>query len=248
VASTVRGKSALVTGGAKRLGRATALALGAAGANVVVHYRRSEAEAAAVVRELTALGARAWAVGANLGVPGDRRGLIARATELAGPLHVLVNNASTFVPNDLQAVTRDGLFASLDVNAWAPFELGRHFARAADRGHIVNLLDTRVVGPYDASHFAYTASKRLLGVFTQVMALHFAPRVAVNAVAPGLILPPEGEGPAFLESRKAGVPLARAGDPAFVAEAVLFLVTSEFITGQTIFVDGGRHLAGGSDG
>ncbi len=104
------------------------------------------------------------------------------------------------------------------------------------------MLDTRIAGGYDWNHFAYNAAKHMLGLFTTMMAVKFAPRIAVNAVAPGLILPPEGKPVSYIEGLKDSLPLQRIGDPAFVADAILYLVTSEFVTGQVIFVDGGRHV------
>ena len=129
------------------------------------------------------------------------------------------------------------------INAWAPFVLGRALARERRGGCIVNLLDSRITD-YDAEHAAYHLSKRMLATLTRMMALEFAPRVRVNAVAPGLILPPPGEDDGYLERLKRTNPLERHGEPADVAEAVLFLARSLFVTGQTIFVDGGRHMRG----
>lgn len=244
----IRGASALITGSAKRIGRAIALSLAREGVNVVVHYRSSAREAQDLVHELGRLGVRAWTVQADFRKGTELSGVVARAVELAGNLQILINNASTFPRSTFETVTREELAASIESDAWAPFELARQFARQTDAGHIVNLLDTRIAAQFDWRHFAYCAAKDLFGLFTKLMAIHLSPGVAVNAVAPGLILPPEGKGPEYLETLKSELPLRRIGDPAFVAEAVLFLVRSEFITGQTIFVDGGRHLLGGSRG
>lgn len=244
----IRGATALITGSAKRIGRAIALSLAREGANVVVHYRSSAAEAQDLVQELGRLGIRAWTVRADLRELAELSDLVRRAAELAGSLEILVNNASTFPRSTFEDVSREELVASIEADAWPPFELARKFACQTDAGHIVNLLDTRIAAEFDSQHFAYSAAKDLLGRLTKQMAIHLAPRVAVNAVAPGLILPPEGRGPEYLEALKSELPLRRIGDPTFIAEAVLFLVKSEFITGQTIFVDGGRHLLGASRG
>jgi len=244
----IRGATALVTGAARRIGRAIALSLAREGANVVVHYRSSAAEAEGLVRELSRLGVRAWALQADLRELTELNGVVDRAVELAGSLHILVNNASTFPRSTFESVTREELMASIETDTWAPFELARRFARQAGSGHVVNLLDTRIAAQFDWQHFAYCAAKDLFGLFTKLMAIRLAPHVAVNAVAPGLILPPQGKGPEYLETLKADLPLRRIGDPAFIGDAVIFLVKSEFITGQTIFVDGGRHLLGGSRG
>jgi NAD(P)-dependent dehydrogenase (short-subunit alcohol dehydrogenase family) len=244
----VRGTTALITGSARRIGRAIALGLAREGVNVVVHYRSSAAEAEELVEELKHTGVRAWSLQADLRKLTELEGVIDRAVDLAGGLHILVNNASAFSRNTFESVTRDDLASSIETDAWAPFELARRFGRRADGGHVVNLLDTRIAAEFDWEHFAYCVAKDLFALFTKLMALRLAPRVAVNAVAPGLILAPEGKDHAYLEALKSALPLRRIGDPACIAEALLFLVKSEFITGQTIFVDGGRHLLGGSRG
>jgi NAD(P)-dependent dehydrogenase (short-subunit alcohol dehydrogenase family) len=244
----IRGRTALITGSAKRIGRAIALALAREGVNVVVHYRSSAAQSKELVLDLTQMGVRAWSLQADLQKVAELNGVIDRAIDLAGGLHILVNNASAFSRSTFESVTRDDLVASIETGAWAPFELARRFGRQVDGGHVVNLLDARIAVQFDWQHFAYSAAKDLFGLLTKVMAIQLAPRVAVNAVAPGLILAPEGKGQDYLEALKSELPLRRIGDPACIAEAVLFLIKSEFITGQTIFVDGGRHLLGGSRG
>lgn len=241
------GGTALVTGGAKRIGRAISLTLGEHAANVVVHHRSSKADADALVGEINGLGARGWSVEADLADPQQLDGLVGRAVELAGSIDILVNNASEFPRSTFESFTLDELAESINVNAWAPLALGRAFAARVERGHIVNVLDTRIAG-YDWNHVAYHAGKTLLALFTREMALKFAPKIAVNAVAPGLILPPAGKDRAYLEALRESLPLQRVGDPQDVADAVLFLVTSSFITGQVIFTDGGRHLLGARDG
>ncbi|MFH1438613.1 MAG: SDR family oxidoreductase [Pseudomonadota bacterium] len=243
----LEGKTALITGSARRLGRATALALAGAGADIVVHYRGSAAEAERVVEEIGGVGRKAWAIGADLAVRREAEGLIERAAQAAGPLTILVNSASVFPPGGLDTITMDDLQKNIELNAWAPLLLGRKFAAQTETGHIVNFLDTKVAG-YDWGHAAYHASKVMLELFTRMMAIRFAPGIAVNAVAPGLILPPAGKDGQYLEGLKDSTLLKRAGDPKQVADAVLFLVTSEYITGQVIFVDGGRHLKGGDLG
>jgi NAD(P)-dependent dehydrogenase (short-subunit alcohol dehydrogenase family) len=240
VAITSR-KTALVTGAGVRLGRATALALADAGMNVLVHYRRSEGEAAEVCRLVEQRGVRAWPIAADFDEPQSSLRLIDRAVATAGSLDVLVNNAAVFPKDDLHSMTFDHLMAAIRVNAWAPFELGRAFAERVGRGQIVNLLDSRIVD-VDWAHVSYILSKQVLSAMTRMMALDFAPDISVNAVAPGLILPPPGQPLEYLEKRTGTVPLKRHGMPELIARAVVFLSQSEFITGQVIFVDGGRHL------
>ena len=242
-ATPLSAKTALVTGAARRLGAATALALARHGVNVVVHYRSSASEAEQVADAVRRLGPKAWTCPADLAHGEEAGRLFAQARDLAGPIDLLVNNAGIFAAGGLTEFTPDELHANVDVNAMAPLLLAREFAGQGREGVIVNFLDARVVD-YDGAHVAYHLSKRMLFSLTRMMALEFAPRVRVNAVAPGLILPPEGEDAAYLERMASTNPLNRHGDAAHVTEAVLFLLRNDFVTGQVVFVDGGRHLRG----
>lgn len=235
-------RTALVTGAGVRIGRATALALAEAGMNVVVHYRRSQAEALEVCRLVEQRGVAAWPVAADFDEPGASERLLEHALRAAGSVDVLVNNAAGFPEDDLRSLTFDRLMATMRVNAWAPFELSRAFAERVGRGHIVNLLDSRIVDA-DWTHVGYILGKHVLAALTRMTALEFAPDIAVNAVAPGLILPPPGASHEFLDERVGTVPLQQHGTPEQIARAVVFLAESEFVTGEVLFVDGGRHLA-----
>lgn len=241
--SPMKGKTALVTGAAKRLGRTVVLALAENGVNVVLHYGASRAEAEATAKEIRRKRVRAWPIAADLADPDQTCGLVARVVDLAGPLDFLVNNASIFTPSHLTDFTSDDLAANVQVNAVAPLLLARAFAAQKREGAVVNFLDSRIAD-YDREHAAYHLSKRMLHTLTKMMALEFAPRVRVNAVAPGLILPPPGQDESYLRKYRTTNPLQRIGSSAGVAEAVLFLLRSEFVTGQVIYVDGGRHLKG----
>jgi len=236
------GKTALITGAARRIGREIALSLAAEGANVVIHYRGSAAEAEQLAATIRGMGRDAWTIQADLALPVDIDTLIDRALAMAGPINILVNNASAFPQSTIETLTLDALLESVKTDAWAPFALSRNFAKEPNAEHIINLLDTRITSSHDWTHVGYLAAKHILYLFTRMMAVKFAPRIAVNAVAPGLILPPEGKGMDYLESLKDELPAKRIGNPRQVAEAVVFLVHSEFITGQVIYVDGGRHL------
>ncbi len=238
-----RGKTALVTGGAKRLGRAIAMGLARAGANVVVHYHTSKTAADELVASLEALHVRAWAIPGDLADPVESEHLFGRVVSAAGSLDILVNSASIFPESTFQEVNADHLRQNIQVNAWAPLVLSRAFAAQGRRGHIINLLDCRIVD-YDARHVAYHVSKRMLFTFTRISAVEFAPDVQVNAVAPGLILPPEGKDESYLQSLAHTNPLQRYGNADDIVRAVLFLLSSDFITGQVIYVDGGRHMVG----
>jgi pteridine reductase len=239
---SLQGKVALVTGAGKRIGRAIAIALAEEGVHVVVHDRHALlAEAKKVCGEVVACGAKSWQVIADLENPEEYESLIVQALKAAGSLDFLINNASMFLPDSVMDVGFGDVTRHLQVNAWAPFVLSRDFARLADCGKIINLLDTRITG-YDRSHVAYVLSKRMLSVLTTVCALEFAPGFTVNAVAPGLILPPAGKDETYLAKLAEAIPLRKHGGPGDIADAVLCLLKSDFVTGQTIYVDGGRHL------
>jgi pteridine reductase len=237
----LHGKTVLVTGAAKRIGAAISRALAREGANVVVHYHGSGSEAVRLRDEITALGVQSWLIQANFENPDEYETLIERSIEVAGGLDMLVNNASLFPVDSLTTVTFDGLVRNMEVNAWVPFVLSRDFARLVGHGKIVNLVDSRT-HDFDWTHVAYILSKHVLDVLTRVTALRYAPDVAVNGIAPGLILPPPGEDQSYIERLTHTVPLKRHGSPEDIAEAAVYLLKSDFLTGEVINVDGGRHL------
>ncbi len=237
------GSTALVTGAGKRIGRSLALGLARAGVNVVAHYNRSRAEIDQVAGEIAGCGARAWTVEADLGEPDQVADVFVRVREMAGPVHILINNASIFPADTVRDATVESITLNAQVNAVAPLVLSRDFAAQGIPGHILNLLDTRVVD-YDARHFAYHLSKRTLFTLTRILAAELAPAVKVNGIAPGLILPPEGQDESYLENLAHTNPLQCYGDAEDIVEAALFLLRSRFITGQIIYVDGGRHMKG----
>lgn len=237
-------QTALVTGGAQRIGRGIVLALANAGANVVVHYNHSQNAAEATAEDARARGVQAWTFAADLADGDQARLLLPGVSQRTRcPLDLLVNNASIFPADTVLDCTPESLCENLQVNAYAPLQLMRAFHRQEREGAIVNLLDCRI-HDYDREHAAYHLSKRTLFALTKQCALEFAPRVRVNAVSPGLILPPPGENDAYLERMKNTNPLCRYGRVEDVAAAVLFLLTSPFVTGETLRIDGGRHMKG----
>ena len=237
------GQHALVTGAAKRIGRELALTLAERGVNVVAHYHSSDAEAAELTGTMAESGVKAWPLQADLEDPRQAENLIDRACSLAGHIDILVNNASIYPGSTLVEMDSGEVLRNAQVNALSPFQIGRALAGLGRRGSIVNLLDSRILH-YDKHHAAYHLSKRMLFTLTRMMALEFAPEVRVNAVAPGLILPPEGEGEDFLQKLAHSNPLQGIGNPGQVADAVLFLLQNAFVTGQVLFVDGGYHMKG----
>ena len=235
--------AALVTGGAKRIGRAICLELAAAGFDVAVHHRDSHAEAADLVREIEGMGRCAVGLSADLADVIATHELIGRAVEALGPLSVLVNNASVFADDRLHTITGESWAAHLDVNLRAPVLLAQAFARQApDGASIVNILDQRVLKP-DPRFFSYGLSKSALWVATRTMAQALAPRIRVNGVGPGPTLPSVHQAAGEFEAEARATPLQRAGSPEAVADAVRWLVDAGQVTGQMIAVDGGQHLA-----
>ena len=240
------GKKALVTGGAKRIGRAIALALAREGADIVLQFLNGETAALDTCRVISDMGRECWPLEADFHgsagkVAAGYEGLIERAGRLAGCLDVLVNNASIFPVNTLADVKLEDFWDSMEVNAWAPFVLSRDFARRFGKGKILNMIDTRVTG-YDWSHVAYIWSKHVLLSMTRMMAVEFAPEITVNGISPGLILPPAGRNEAYLKAMEKNVPLKKLGTTEEVADMAMTLLKSEFVTGEVIRVDGGRHL------
>lgn len=237
----LEGKIALVTGGAVRIGRAISLALAGAGARVVVHFRSSETAALELCGRINGGGGTAWAVAADLERDEECGALIARAAALAGPPDILVNNAAVFHKDTPDTLSPEKLRAEFQSNLFAPLILMRDFAALGRPGRIVNLLDRRIEG-YDPSCLPYQLAKKGLAEATRAAALAWAPRVLVNGVAPGAVLPPPGEGADYIRDRAGVLPIGRPCTPEEVAGAVLFLLRSDGLNGQILFVDGGQHL------
>jgi NAD(P)-dependent dehydrogenase (short-subunit alcohol dehydrogenase family) len=237
----IKGKTAIVTGAAKRIGRAIALALADSGANVVIHYRSSQGEAQELLGEIKAKGVGAWLLPADFEKPEETSSLFERALAAAGPVELLVNSASIFPKESFSELSFESIVTNARVNAWAPYLLGREMRRLVGSGSIVNIIDSRIKGE-DWTHTGYILSKHVLDVLTRMMAVEYAPYIRVNGVGPGLILPPPGKPMSYIENLKNTVPLREHGSPEDVADAVIYLLKSTYITGTTIFVDGGRHL------
>jgi len=236
----LKGKRALVTGGAVRIGRAITEALQAAGAEVVVHYRNSKAAAEAL---------SPFTIQSDLQSLENCSGLIERA----GPLDILVNNASSFTKDSLADSTPERVQREFQINLFAPMELTRTFAAQAGqpsspgfgvpRGAIINLLDRRI-RCNDTTCVPYSISKKGMEELTKLSALEYAPNIRVNAVAPGPILPPPGSNAESARELAGNIPLDQLPSPGNIADAVVFLLKSDSITGQVIYVDGGQHLLG----
>jgi len=233
-------KTVLITGAARRIGRLFALACARAGADVVIHHGHSDDEAESVRAEIQGLGGNAWIFKADLSDSSQAQSLIPRINESA-PLHGLVNSAAIFEPLSLEQTTLEAWEKHMALNLTAPFLLSQAFAKQAkDDGRIVNILDWRALRP-GPDHFSYTISKSALAAMTKSMAAALAPKILVNGLALGAILPPSDgtRNPDIVKN----IPLKRWANENEIEQALLFLLTCPaYITGEIIHVDGGRHL------
>jgi pteridine reductase len=236
----LREKTILVTGGARRVGRIFALACARAGADVVIHHGHSEEDAQKTRQEITALGRRAWVFEADFNDSSQAQSLIARINE-STPLYGLVNSAAIFEPLSLENTSIEAWEKHLAINLTAPFLLSQAFAKQAmDGARIVNIIDWRALRPA-ADHFPYTISKAALAAMTESLAVALAPKIIVNGLALGAILPPS-DGKASPNITK-NIPAGRWAEEHEVEQALLFLLTCPaYITGEIIHLDGGRHL------
>jgi NAD(P)-dependent dehydrogenase (short-subunit alcohol dehydrogenase family) len=237
------GKLFLVTGAGIRLGREIALEIAKAGGDVVIHYNRSEEDAQRLSREIEArMGRKSYALQADFNDPSQVISLVPRANE-HGRLFGLVNSASIFGTQTWQNTTLEEWNKHLMINLTAPFLLSQAFARQVPpdgHGRIINMLDWRGERP-GSDHFPYTIAKAGLGALTQSLAVALAPRITVNGLALGAILPPSGGTMPREAIEKA--PAKRQANLEEVTQAVIFLLDGpEYITGDIIHVDGGRHL------
>ncbi len=246
-ATTLTRPKALVTGGAHRLGREIALHLAAQGWDVAVHYHRSKLAADAVCTEARALGAQAAAVGADLFELAAARDLLPQAVAALGRVDAVVNNAALFEFDDAQHFSVEAAQRHYQVNTIAPVLLAQalhaHVSARGAQGCVVNLLDQKLANP-DPDYLSYTLSKAALQAATVALAQALAPVLRVVGVAPGLMLPSGPMTDDEFTRVHSRTPLARGCTPQDVAQAVHFALQARAMTGATLLVDGGQHLAG----
>lgn len=236
----LHGRTALVTGAGRRVGRVLALALADHGADVVVHYRTSGAEAADTVRQIEARGRRALAVSGDVSRQVDVVRVIEQTTREFGRLDVLVNSASVFERRPVLDISEAEWDRVLAVNLKGPFMLTQAAAPLLERerGVVINLIDLSALQPWPS--FAHHAvSKAGLLHLTRVLARALAPRIRVNAIAPGTVMAPESAAGEDGSERRV---IERAGTPDDVVAAMLYLIHADFVTGENLIVDGGRML------
>jgi NAD(P)-dependent dehydrogenase (short-subunit alcohol dehydrogenase family) len=235
-------RTALITGGARRIGAVIARALARNGYTVVLHANRSRADAEQLAGEIKDGGGRAGVVLGDLADDTAVAGLVPAAAAF-GPLLLLVNNAGEFEPDDIATLERRRFARTVAINLAAPLFLSQAFAaQAPDGASIVNVIDQRVLRP-TPRFFSYTVSKNALYAATTTLAQALAPRIRVNAVAPGPTLPSPRQSEAEFAAQAAALPLQHGPTPDDVAAAVVYLAAAPSVTGVTIAVDGGQHLA-----
>ncbi len=236
-------KTALITGAAKRVGKAMAIHLASQGWNIAIHYNTSEPEARLFCDELTkAFPNQQFEVfKADLNFPDEVEKLIPQVIQKMKVIDLLVNNASVFKPANLGETSSELFDRQMNVNFKAPFIFIRDFARKLKAGVIVNFVDTRIVT--NQSNFAaYSISKKALWELTKMAALEFGPEIRINAIAPGLTLPPEEKGEDYLLKLAENVAMKRPGGLEPILKSLDFILNNDYLTGQLLFCDGGENL------
>lgn len=233
--------AALITGGAKRIGRAISLHLAKKGFDIALHYNTSTKEAKETILGIKNLRRKCKLFQCDLSNISTVLKLIKKVKKQFPNLSLLVNNASIFEEGGL-IETDPTLFEKIfNVNFKAPFFLSRDFAKGFKKGHIINILDTNIKRQ-KTKYFAYTLSKKLLYELTKLSASELAPDIKVNAIAPGAILPPKGKDKNYMKMRAKNIPLKHTGGINDILKGIDFLLENNFITGECLFIDGGENL------
>lgn len=243
----LEGKTALITGAARRIGKSMALELAGKGADIVLHYRNSGADAAALAEEIRQKGRRCILTSHDLSESDSTeiwfRGLI----EEIGKIDILINSASDFPEGDYRTISGPEINHSINLHVYSPLIMIRILYELSAAASVVNILDTRIADR-DPLHAAYHLGKRGLFTLTKDLAFEMAPKLRINGIAPGIILPPAGKDESWLERLKSSNPMQERGSVKDVTDAMMYLIQADFVTGQIIYVDGGRHLKGNAYG
>lgn len=231
----------LITGGAKRIGAEISLHLAKSGYSIAIHYNHSHKEAENLAKKIRHHKVHCEIFHTDLTNSEEVTALIPAVQKKFTNLQCLINCASIFENSNLLTENLPDFNRHFTINLRAPFILSSQFAKHIKKGQIINILDTNIVKNKTA-HLSYILAKKSLADLTSLSAVELAPNIRVNAVAPGLILPPDDKKSDYLDRLAKHIPLKRKGEPADIAKAVQFLLENTYITGQTIFVDGGEHL------
>lgn len=232
---------AFITGGAARIGRAVALELAKKGYSLVLHYNHSKEKIKITKSEAEALGATVRLLSFNFLKSPNYDELFQDLKNEGIGVEVLINSASLFEPSTFKGPGAHSLTDLFKINFTAAYDLTQAFTSHYLHGSVINFLDTKIT-KNTTQHFNYLLSKKLLQDFTQMAALELAPHFRVNGIAPGLILPPPGEDEHYLEALAEAIPLKKVGGLTPILQAVNFLLENTFVTGQTLYIDGGDHL------
>jgi pteridine reductase len=236
-------KLALITGAAQRVGKAMAEHLAAQGWNLAIHCNRSEKNAISLSEILLQQypDQTFMVFKADLSLNHEVENLIPEIIRKMGKPQMLINNASVFEPGNLAETSSHFFNHILQVNLNAPFLLSRDFANLCMKGIIINLVDTRITSN-QTNFAAYTLSKKMLWELTKMSAMEFGPEIRVNAIAPGLTLPPEGKNEDYLLNLAGKIPMKRPGGVQPLLQALDYILTNDYLTGQLLFCDGGENL------
>ena len=234
--------TALITGGAKRLGSHFAAYLASEGWNVGIHYNSSAKDAKQLSAKINDQGCKSDIFQADLSDPANAKGLIEKCQESLGQVDLLINNASVFTPCTLMNTDVDTFNLNMNVHAISSMILMQEFKELSKEGLIVNMLDTRV-NQGRQKHVPYMLSKQALAELTKAAAVEFAPHIRVNGIAPGAILPPEGAEQEELEAIQARIPANGFGHPHNIVEALRYIIQNDYVTGQILHVDGGESTS-----
>lgn len=233
--------AALITGGAKRIGKSISLALADRGYNIALHYSTSESEAKKVKNRIIAKGVDCTLFQADLNQNSEIEKLIPEVLKQFINLNLLINNASVFERKTFTDTDMDIFNRHFNINFKAPFFITQSFAEHVSSGQIINILDTKISGP-SKNYFIYTLSKKCLYDFTKMAARELAPDIRINGISPGLIMASENINPEIIESVREKIPLKNSGGIRQIIAVIDFLIKNKSITGEIIFVDGGEHL------
>lgn len=218
-----------------------AIELALRGWNIAIHYNSSHKEARSLQQQIQAAGQRCGLFQADLSSPDEVELLLPRVQKELGSVSLLINNSSVFEQGMIDRTDHQKMERIFQINFFAPFILHRAMSLQKSKGHIINMLDTKISGN-KGKYAAYTLSRKSLTDLTAMAALQFAPKIRVNGIAPGFILLPEDQPPEYADQLLPGIPLARKGECAEITGAMNFLINNEYITGQILYLDGGSHL------